>query len=51
MKPFNLVMSRKAWDMDRQLNLLTAMAKVVEEHIKIPPQWIDELNDLNERDK
>lgn len=50
-KPFNLIMSRKTWDIDRQLNLLTAMAKVVEEDIKIPPQWIAELNDLNERGK
>lgn len=41
-------MSRKAWDMDRQLNLLAAMGKCVEADIKIPTHWIDELNDLNE---
>ncbi len=50
-KPFNLIMSRNAWEMDRQLNLLTAMGKCVEADVKIPPTWIDELNDLNERDK
>ncbi len=43
--------SRDIWENDRQLNLLAALARYVEEYIKIPPEWIDELNDLNERDK
>ncbi len=43
------VMPRKLWEEDRQLNLLTAMCRYVEAYIKIPPEWIDELNELNRR--
>ncbi len=50
-KPILGVMPRKLWEEDRQLNLLTAMCRYVEAYTKIPPEWIDELNDLNERDK
>ncbi len=50
-KPPHGVMPRNTWEEDRQLNLLAAMARYVEEGFKIPPEWIDELNDLNERDK
>jgi hypothetical protein len=50
-KPPLGVMPRDIWDHCRQLNLLAAMSRYVEEDFKIPPEWIDELNDLNERDK
>ncbi len=50
-KPPQGIMPREIWEEDRQLNLLAAMARYVEAYIKIPPPWIDELNDLNERDK
>ncbi len=50
-KPPLGTMPRKLWEEDRQLNLLTAMQRYVEAYVKIPPEWIDELNDLNERDK
>jgi hypothetical protein len=50
-KPPLGVMPRKIWEQDRQLDLLAAMQRYVEEDVKIPADWIDELNDLNERDK
>ncbi len=50
-KPPLGIMPRDIWDEDRMLNLLAAMARYIEEGFKVPPEWIDELNDLNERDK
>ncbi len=48
-KPPLEVMPRKIWEQDRQLNLLAAMARYVEECIPIPQDWIQELNELNRR--
>ncbi len=50
-KPPLGVLPRELWDVDRQLNLIAAMERYVGDFFKIPPEWIDELNDLNERDK
>ncbi len=48
-KPPLVVMPRKIWENDRQLNLLAAMARYVEEYIPIPQDWLQELNELNRR--
>ncbi len=48
-KPPLGVMPRKIWENDRQLNLLAAMARYVEEYIPIPQDWMQELNELNRR--
>ncbi len=50
-KPPNGIMPRNIWERDRQLNLLAAMSRYVEEGLKIDPEWIHELQDLNEREE
>ncbi len=50
-KPPLGTVSRRVWEQDRQLNLLAAMARYLEEDFKIPPEWIEELTELNERNE
>lgn len=50
-KPPLGIMRRNIWELDRQLNILAAMTRYIEEGVQVPREWIAELKELNERNK
>ena len=48
-KPPLGVMPRKMWDKQRQKDLADAMFRYLETGMKIPAEWIEEYNEINDR--
>ena len=50
-KPTLGVMSREMWNRQRQKNLADAMARYLEAGMKIPVEWIEEDNEISEKEE
>ena len=49
-KPSLGVMTRELWNRQRQKDLEDAMARYLEAGMKIPSEWIEEYNEINDRE-
>lgn len=49
-KPALGVMTRELWNRQRQKDLEDAMARYLEAGMKIPVEWIEEYNEINDRE-
>lgn len=50
-KPPLGVMPRKTWDRQRQKDLADAMARYLEAGMKIPSEWIEEYNEISDKEE
>ena len=49
-KPPIGVMSREMWNRQRRKDLADAMARYLEAGMKIPVEWIEEYNEINDKE-
>ena len=45
------VMPREIWDRQRQKDLADAMARYLEAGMRIPSEWIEEYNEISDREE